>query len=316
LAYCAGGVQGNDRRIVFSDREGNLTPWSDHRQHFNIVLVSPDAKYIAMQVDNTGEGDDLLQIRSSEIDPPRLLTVGAHPGTDCGTLAWSTDSQLIAYGCSGQDKAVIYVTGPAEAGSSRLLLEYPEKLGGSVRGFTADSSHVLVGRFGPEGKRELISVAVDGDDPSSNFERVTMDDEPSGWPLPTHDGRWMLYFSRDTGRRELYIREIIDDHSVGPRSSLGLEADLAWWSHVHGNGTYELFFFSDTRLYAVDVQMRPTLRVGTPRLIDIDTGKAGLGYTDSLPDGRLIHMQQPDSEYGASEIRLILNWREELEKRF
>ena len=157
---------------------------------------------------------------------------------DCGTHAWSTDSQLIAYGCWGQDKAVIYVTGPAETGSSRLLLESPEELGSEVRGFTADNSHVLVGQFGPEGKREFISVAVDGDDPSSNFERVTMDDEPSNWPLPTHDGRWMLYFSRDTGRRELYIREIVDDHSVGPRSSLGLEADLAWWSHVHGNGTY------------------------------------------------------------------------------
>jgi serine/threonine protein kinase len=313
LAYYTGGVQGSDRRIVLSDREGTLTPWSDHRQQFVTILVSPDARYLAAMVDNTGEGDDLLQIRVSELDRPRLLTVGAHVGMDCGTHTWSPDSQRIAYACSGQDTVAIYVTSPTETGSSRLLLEYPEEIGGQIVGFSADSSQVFVWRFGPEGKREIVSVAVEGTDPSSNFERMSTDDEAENRPDTSRDGHWLLYFSRDTGRRELYVREIVNGHTLGPRRSIGLDADLAWWSNVRTAGMYELMVLRDRRLYSVDLRMSPTLEAGSPVLLGVDLARPNLDFSEALPDGRLIHIQYPDSERGSSEMRLILNWREELD---
>ncbi len=316
LVYYTGGVQGGNRRLVFSDREGELTPWADYRQEFNFVLVSPDGKYLATMVDNTTEGDDLLLIRASRIDRPRLLTVGTQPGMDCSNFLWSTDSRLIAYGCSGQTTTVIYVTDPAGAGSTRKLVEYPADIGASLVGFTADNSHVLALRTGAQGRRELVSIAVDGGDPASNMVLVTTDDEPGPNPQASRDGRWLSYFTTDTGRRELYVREILDDHTLGPRRSVGIEAELAWWSHVHRNDTYELLFIRDRRMYAVDLKMSPALQPGEPRRIEIDLHKAGLIFTESVPDGRLLHIQQPDSEYGSSEMRLILNWRAEVERRF
>jgi len=316
LVYYSGGLQGGNRRLVFSDREGNLSPWADDRYEYNQIHPSPDGRYLAAQVDNAEEGDDLLQIRASEIDRPRLLTVGAHAGMDCDTFAWSTDSRLIAYGCSGQETAAVYVTDPADTGSSRLLLEYPEEQSGVVVGFTSDNSHILMGRRGTDGELELVSIAVDGTDPSANAKEVETEDELSIDLLGSRDGRWLLYFSRDTGRREPYVREIVGDDSLGPRRSLGLDADVMWWSHTSGDGTYELHFSRDQRLHALDLQTSPTFRVGAPRPIEIDRGKAGLFGTEGLPDGRLLHIQRPDSELGAAEMRLILNWRAEIERRF
>ena len=81
---------------------------------------------------------------------------------------------------------------------------------------------------------------------------------------------------------------------------------------VGSDGRYELLILQGERLSSVEVVTEPEVRIMTPREIDIDLFSLGIKYMDSLPDGRLLIIRSPDTELGASELRLVLNWTQEL----
>jgi serine/threonine-protein kinase len=269
LIYPAGGAQGVAKQLTILDRQGNLAPWSRERLPFNTVSISPDGRRLATQVDNIAEGDALLQIRVSEIENPRLVTVGSEAGRDCRRVAWSPDSQRLAYDCVGGDSNILLIRDLAAGGPAHTLYQLKDPDRFALIGFAAGGARVLLQQWTGEGDRALVSVPGGASEAASQAETLEM--EETDWTVGglSPDGKWLAYISRQTGRRELFIREVMDGTRVGPRQLVASDIELVvTWSKGQPRGTYELLAAenssrSGSRRSHLSASLRPSKPVST-----------------------------------------------------
>ena len=159
-----------------------------------------------------------------------------------------------------------------------------------------------------------------GSDPT--MQRIPMEEQDWSRPALSPDGRWLAYIANEAGKRELFVREVLGDTSVGPRILASPKVGVgAFWSKSMRDGRYELLFIHDGKFVSLEVVTEPAVQISEPRKLDFDPFSLGLrfdrfslGYrwVDSLPDGRLLVIRAPDSDLGASELHLVLNWTERL----
>jgi hypothetical protein len=101
---------------------------------------------------------------------------------------------------------------------------------------------------------------------------------------PSPDGRHVVYVSDESGRNEIYVRELPGGQGRKLVSMRG--GTLPRWS-AKGD---ELFFVADDTLMAVPVKLAPTFSTGLPQVLfalakaGVD-GSQGFGY-DVSADGR------------------------------
>ena len=305
----AGGVQGVAKRLLVLDRQGGVTPWAPEQLPFNTVQISPDGRRLASQVDNIIEGDALLQIRVSEVENPRLVTVGSEPGRDCTTAAWSPDSQRLAYDCIGGDSNVLLMRDLARGGTSKTLYQVDDPDRFQLIGFSADGERVLLQQWTGEGDRSLVSVPASAGEVASEAEILEM--EETAWTVGglSPDGRWLAYLSRETGRRELFVREVTDGTRVGPRHLVAADIDtVVTWSKGQERGTYELLAIQLGALVSIELQTQPALRILQATDTGLDPVALGLMAASGLSEDRWMIVQAPDTEQGAADLRLVLNW--------
>ena len=80
----------------------------------------------------------------------------------------------------------------------------------------------------------------------------------------------------------------------------------------------ELFYRQDNRMMAVTVETSPEFRAGTPEELfekPFAVSNRAFGYSryDVSRDGQRFLMVAPDQDPDSSQLRLVLNWFEELE---
>jgi len=316
LLYPAGGVQGHSRYLALVTRDGDSTTWSQDRLAFNNISVSPDGRRVAVQVDNIGEGDALLQIRVSDFDRPRFATVGAVPGKDCGSAAWSPSSRLLAYECSDRQAGELYVTTVEGARSTAPLLRIQIPTNMHAVGFSADDSHAYVHRHLEGGANEVVAVALEGQgDPDQAGQVIAADEERWTAMSISSDGHFVAYVSDESGRRAIFVRRFESNTTLGPRTLAASDATRPTWGKNVRDGRYELLFARETRTFSMDFMTRPTPRFSEPREHAIDPFVLGVQDAATLPDGRFMIIRAPDTEVGASELRLVLGWTQELARR-
>ena len=266
-----------------------------------------------MEVDNIGEGDALLQIRVSRLDRPRLTTIGAVPGKDCVGPKWSPDSRLLAFSCMDEDSWAVYTVAVDPPSIPTVI--HQDSLDAVVvpSGFSPDSSYVLAGRRSSPDTIEFITVPVN--DSSAGVETVGLDQVLSYGHL-SPDGRWLAYLALEAGRVELYVRGLESPTSLGPRVLALPDAPLGFlWSKRILDGGYRLLAYDRDRIVTLEMSADPAPRFSDPTVLDLDPFALGVRALDELPDGRIIAVLMPDSEIGAGELRLVLNWTRELEER-
>src|SRR6266540_4708797 len=108
-------------------------------------------------------------------------------------------------------------------------------------------------------------------------------------PVPTPDGRWIAYWSDESGRNEVYVR---------PRSGAS-----GRWQISNQGGTEprsvlddEIAYLNGTKIMTVPVKTSPVFTAGTPRLL-LDANASDF---DLARDGRVL---------------IVVNWFEEIRRR-
>ena len=185
-------------------------------------------------------------------------------------------------------------------------------------GFLAGDAHLLAWVSQEDGTGEFVSIPLgSGDAPQSSGKRLALEEKRLEPRALTPDGRWLIYSaSQGGGRREFFVRRVESATSLGPRVPAFVDAEGAVWGKTRRDGTYELFFEHQSRLHSIEFATQPTPRFSEPVAHDADTYRLGIVAADALPDGRLMMIRAPDTERGAGELRLVLNWTRELEGRF
>jgi hypothetical protein len=123
------------------------------------------------------------------------------------------------------------------------------------------------------------------------------------------DGRWLAYQSNETGRMQVYVVSYPELRDKRPISTDG-GSEPAW--RPSGG---ELYFRNGPSMMVVAIRTAPTLEVGTPRELFrglFEEDLYGDRSYDVMPDGRHFLMFESDPA-SAPELRVIRNWRAELE---
>ena len=292
LVYTPAGL---DHALVRVDRDGRRTPLSDDRRGFRFPRVSPNGDRVAVTIDP----------RPSEIWVYDLERGSRIPiATDLHNIApmWTLDGQRVSYR-RGTD---IYWR-PADASSpAEPLIDLAEAVGGP-NSWTLDGRALLFGKPEPSTQNDIWLFTLDGD---ARAVVATAADELGARLSP--DGRWLAYFSEESGRDEVYVRPFPNvDAAKETVSTVG------GWSPVWSPDGRELFYMDGARVMAVPVQGQGTTFVaGTPELLfegpfDVSQDQ----NFDVSADGTYFVMVEVDPDTRPNRFQVVTNWFEELRRR-
>ena len=155
---------------------------------------------------------------------------------------------------------------------------------------------------------DLWDLPLEGDSKPRLLIATDPDELQNGRISP--DGKWLLYVSNETGRREIY---------VVPYPTLGEKRQVSTSGAISGVwlGSNAILYDQppDGRLFAVDVETQGGgLTLGAPRPI-FGNKLPPRGPFDASRDGKRLLYAVPLEDSASAQIRFVSDWRAELGAR-
>jgi Tol biopolymer transport system component/predicted Ser/Thr protein kinase len=303
FAISANGVLAWSRRaaspgqLVWLDRSGRTLAAIGDAHSYWAVLLSPDEKSVAVCRGEGGKRD--LWLLDAETGAGRRLTFD--PEDEC-TPAWSPDGEWIAYSANRRRGVrELYRTRADGSGGDELLLASDVSL--HVESWSAD------GRF----------LSYNKALPGQSIDLFVLPLRPPGEPVPflttpametagklSPNGRYLAYMSTESGRMQVYVREVAADGRPGP-GKWQISDGVGFGPRWRPDGR-ELYFHDKSQtMVAVEVDTEgPTFRAGTPAVLGIRPVPNQNGWFGVTRDGKRFLMNSPPGE--PEPIRVLVNW--------
>ena len=276
LAYVPGYDWGAERRLVWLDRQGQVSPASPTKRSYDAPRLSPDARRVAVLV-RSGLDQDLFV---GDLDRDVWTRLSQDGAAVDERFAWSADGRWIAYVSTGAGTPEIRVA-PADGSSApRTLIRTPA---------TGEYGWYAVGSFTPDGHSlaleairrdrsgaDILTLSLEGEDPRPRPILATRFYE--GRPVFSPDGRVLAFTSDESGRREVYLRPWPMTGPAVPVSHGG--GDWPCWIR----GGREIAFLSGGRVMSASVDRGGELRAGPPHLLFNLSSVANLSLSFKVGD--------------------------------
>jgi len=293
LVYVSGGAL--DHTVpVWVDRQGKSDPLPMPAQNYGTFKLSPDGRHLAIVV---ATATDDIWIYETETGKPRRLTF---EGINICPI-WMPDGTRLIFG--------------SRLGRQCKLLLKP-LVGGETQALYATDKPVYPFCCSPDGRQVLFNdsefhriyaLVLDG----TNQPQMIVASKFAAWgPSFSPDGRWIGYTAEDSGRYEVYVQA----YPSGQRTQVSFQGgEEPIWS-PKGD---ELFYRNGDKWLSVPISTEGGFKPGTPR--ELFRGPywniAGVSY-DIARDGRRFLLLKPvHQEEPVTELKVVLNWFEELKTR-
>ncbi|HTK81348.1 MAG TPA: hypothetical protein VL633_03580, partial [Bacteroidota bacterium] len=295
LVFAPTGAQtGNANSLSWMDRTGKLSPLYDTLKPYTVALLSPDGQKIALGINAANNDVWVYHIARSVLS---RITFG---GGNNDNPIWSPDGKYIVYS--------------AEKGKTQNLFRKPWDGGGNEERLTTSPNFQVANSFTPDGKilsfnekGDIWILNMEGDHKSQPFIQ-TPATETDGFFSP--DGKWMVYTSDETGKKEVYVTSFPEHRGKWQVSNGG--GGGALWSR---DGK-ELFYFNGSTIMKVDVLAQGgTFDFSVPRKLceeapDTDT-------QDISVDGKLFLVRVAQTQrVTLPELEVVTNWFQVVENKF
>jgi serine/threonine protein kinase/Tol biopolymer transport system component len=294
MIFAPGGFA---RTLANVDRQGRRTPMFDERRGFRFPRFSPDGKRLAVTVDPRPSQIWVYDIeRGSRI---RLTTQGHNL-----VPVWTPDGQRVAFSAPGGiDWRVADAAQPAE----RLVQNQSAEVQNSNPTSWSSDGRVLLFQQQIPATDYDIWMGRQGDTPKRLVASRSRD---LGGKL-SHDGRWLAYYSDESGRPEVYVRPFPNvDARKWPISSDG------GWAPVWSSDGRELFYMNGASMMSVSIAVKDgSLVAAKPQFLfdgPFDTTQ-DMNF-DVAPDGLHFVMVEADPDAKPTKINVVLNWSGELRR--
>jgi serine/threonine protein kinase len=301
LAYQGGTLKG---RLEWFDRSGNPLGSVGPAAVYNSVRISPDGTRILAEVgDPQSNLTDLWSYPASG-GPGTRLTFG--PG-EKEFAVWSPDGKYIAYSCNPDGK-LGFCRKPANGSGAEETLITP---GSGI-------SEPIVVDWSPDGRylslnykvikasrTEVAVLPLAGDRKPFQVAPVNADQYAGNF---SPDGRWLAYFSYESGRPEVYVVPF-----PGPGGKFQISQNGGW--DIQWDKKGQLYFLSvGNRLMQADLAasggsvqvkaLHPLFQLSLPTFAD--------PFFDVSADGsRFLVVTSADPNASRS-IGLLLDWQSKL----
>jgi len=298
LVYLPAGAA-SDKRLVWVDRSGAVTPAVDERQAFVHPQLSVDDRRVAVSfAPSFSRAADIWVYELTRGTRTRVTTESARDENPI----WSPDGERIVFMSPGEG---LLRTSADGSGAREVLLK--------------DDTIRIPRSFSPEGKRlAFTSLSNASFQDLGVLDLETQEAEPfvvaefmERSPTFSPDGRLVAYVSNASGRREIYVEPY---PGPGPRVVISTEGGYdPVWSRDGG----ELFYRNGDQMMAVPVTRAPQFSSGVPEVLFereflADIYNSGGHSYDVAADGRFLMIESGDTR---EELHIVLNWLEELEAR-
>jgi Tol biopolymer transport system component len=315
LAYVPGSTTAGVRGLSWVDKNGNQTAIDIPRGQLNDVRISPDRTRVALLQGSSPSGDVwVYEFARATFTRLTFTTTNATP-------VWSADG-----------KSIYYVsTDPAK--DETTILRKPADGSQEAENIVTIPHQAYLKAILPDGKTALLDAERQTND--SNIITVSLVTTPNtqhATPLPlvntkfmeyaaavSPDGRWLAYQSNESGRPEIYVRELVDSGGRWPISTGGGEEPR--WSP---DGR-ELYYRINAQLMAVPVETHSSLithdsslQTGPPKILFHEIydlrSNTGVTYDVDPHGGRFLMTRPPKEDSSTAQVRIVLNWFGELQR--
>jgi Tol biopolymer transport system component len=267
------------------------------------VRLSPDGRRLCVERRSSASAVDLWLLGLDRPVPTRF-TFG--PSTNLSAV-WSPDGSQIAFNSNRSGPTDIYVKAVGGAGQEQPLL-ISSGLFKNLSQWSPDGRFLVYDDPQPRTGWDLWLLPTEGGHKPVSYLCTPFNER---WGTISPDGRWMAYFSDESGKWELYVQSFPTPGSKYQVSTNGAGLTLFSWWVRYGR---ELIYFGEDglTLMAADVQTSPTFKAGTPHKL-FKLGAGGLGL-DITRDGQRVLVPVPGGQASASTITLEMNWTAAMRK--
>ena len=296
-----GGTAGGETQVIGLDREGKEVLALGEPGNIYNVAISPDGRRVAT-TRAAGNADlwitDVARGVSSRFTFEPTLEY---------TPVWSPDGSRIAFNSDrlgGRD--AIYLK-PSDGIQAESLF-YQGDVAFGVADWSRDGKFLACIRGGSAGGVYILPL-----NGTRTPRPVVVTPFVEGDPRFSPDGRWLLYSSDESGRRDVYVQSLQGGSGKWQVSTEG-GRDPKW----SRDGREIYFLGAGNRMMAVDVSTEPTVALGNPRelfrSISWDPDRYG-GNWDVSADGQRFYVRRARGVAELPATTVVVNWMERFKKR-
>jgi dipeptidyl aminopeptidase/acylaminoacyl peptidase len=293
-----------ESELKIFDRSGNVIFTPGTRAVYSDPRFSPDGKSIAITVEDPRSGQSDIWVYPVSGGQPTRVTFGPYDFWP----VWSPDGKEIAYGVRENGKSSIRRRALDGRHPEEILFQNEAYINSAAIDWSPDGKYLSVDLESREGVYSIWILPLNGDrkpfqPPATPKMTVSQYD---GRFSP--DGRWLAYFSYETGRPEVYVVPFLSGGAKYQVSTTG------GWNTVFGHNN-ELFFVTmGNRLMAAQTGTQANFRIDAIQpLFQLDLPNFTSISFDVSPDGKRFAVQTADHTKSTS-ITLLTNWPAALKK--
>jgi Tol biopolymer transport system component len=293
-----GGVQADQRRLVWVRRDGTEQSLPTPERDYSEPRLSPDGRRVAVTIQSVQQGAQIWLVDLSR----ETLTRFTFEGNTNEYPDWTPDAKRIVFHSDKEGQMnLFWQRADGSGGLERLTTgRYPQ----APSSWSPDGQLLAFTEL--TGPGHTIWVLRLSDRKPQPFLRDPSDETA---PRFSPDGRWLAYVSDESGREEVYVQPYPGPGGKWQISTEGGNEPL--WNR---NGR-ELFYRDRNKMMAVEIATQTTFSAGKPRTLFEGQYMPGAGPSfanyDASPDGQHFLMIK---DRGA-QINVVLNWFEELKQK-
>jgi serine/threonine protein kinase/Tol biopolymer transport system component len=296
LAYIPTDVGRPDEQLVWVDFDGTETVIAEGPGTWVHPRLSPDGRRISLDI-HSADGMRDIHIYEMERRQFRQLT---HNGVTWES-EWRPDGEALAVLSGAQPgKWSLFEVRADFSDPPELLVEADHAIPGS---WLDGGRAILYTEWNAGG---FYRLQIDGE---RKPELILRTDRRQGFPRVSPDGNWVVYVADESSRREVFVRSYPE---LGATHKVSIDGGR---EPVWSRDGRRIYYRKGKQMLAVNVDFRPAISFGQPRILfegEYDAAEVGHQHFEISHDDTRFLMVKHGEPLGPREVRVVLNWSEEL----
>ncbi|MEZ5346505.1 MAG: protein kinase [Pyrinomonadaceae bacterium] len=280
-------ISRTNNQLVWVDRNGRETPAFEKKGDFSSPRISPDGTRVAVSF-----GEDIWVYDLKTKIGTRITDDGKNE-----IPMWSEDGESVIYSTEKDNSFAVYRKRADGTGEAEKLAENQYRI--IPYSHHPTEKIISLTKADAQGNTDIVTRSLE----SGKTEAVVATKFREDTPRFSPDGRWLAYFSMDTGVPQIYALSLDAGRRKVPVTSDG--GMFPVWSPAGK----ELFYRSANKFYSVTTDGSGVFNSADKKLLF--EGKYLTSF-DISPDGEKFLMVR--DEYGTlpKTVNVVVNWSEEL----